>query len=299
MRLSMLDNIKIVAPLNEIGKLRQDGDGFTYLGKLKLAPVIDKRYYNISKHQTIFENLLITIDDSEISISNSLHKLVKGNNYSDFTFSELLKAIELIEDITGIAAKEFTLKKLEFALNIETSKPAYKYLEMFSDFKGKEFDKMRWGAFWYGIKYFFTEYALKVYDKTEFAKRKDGETTGKNILRFEIQYNRQRKIPIVKTLSDLKNSENLKALFKQYIETVDKLNAIGNEDFSKISNRERELYFAGGNSRFWMVEREANRHTAKDKRKHFRKIQQEIIPKDLITGFVTDLTDKFNLLLKS
>lgn len=299
MRLLMLDNIKIVAPLNGFNELKRDREGFLYLGKLKLAPVIDKRYYHISKYQTIVENLLITINDSEISVSNSLHKLIKGNNYSDFTFLELLNAIEIIEDITGISSNEFRLKKLEFAINIETSKPAYEYLETFSDFKGKEYDKMRWGGFWYGIKYFFTEYALKVYDKTEFAKRKDKEIADKNILRFEIQYNRQRKIPIVNTLSDLKKIENLKALFQQFIETVGKINALGSEDFSKISNRERELYFAGGNSRFWKVEKETNRNTAKDKRRKFRIIQQQIIPKNLMGGFENDLTEKFDLLIKS
>ena len=294
----MLDNLKIVASFSDFNLLQKDNSGFIYLGKLILVPVIDKRYYHITKYQTVIENLLFTITENEIIITNSLHKFIKGNNYSDLTFSELLNAIELIEEITGINAKEFIIKKLEFAINVITPNPAHQYLERFSNFKGREYDKMRIGAFWYGIKYFFTEYCLKIYDKSELIKRKDKENINKNILRFEIQYNRSRKIPIVSNLSELKDPAILKEMFKEFIETIKSIKCNGEEDFSLITPRERELYFAGEVSRFWNVEKALNRNTAKGKIAKYRKIQNKIVPKDLMAGFVNSITEKFNQLIE-
>lgn len=294
----MLDNLKIVASFDDFDLLQKDNSGFIYFGKLRLVPVIDKRHFHITKHQTVIENLLFTITENEIIITNSLHKFIKGNNYSDFTFSELLYAIELIEDITGVNANVFIIKKMEFAINIETPQPAYQYLERFSSFKGKEFDKMRIGAFWYGIKYFFTEYNLKIYDKSELTKRIDKEKIDKNILRFEIQYNRIRKIPIVNNLSELKDPEILKAIFKEFIETIENIKCSGDEDFSLITARERELYFAGSITRFWNVEKVLNRNTAKSKIAKYRDIQNRIVPKDLMNEFVKSITKKFNELIE-
>lgn len=294
----MLDNLKIVASFNDFVLLQKDNSGFIILGKLRFVPVIDKRYFHITKYQTVIENMLFTLTENELSITNSLHKFIKGNNYSDLTFSELLNAIEQIEEITEINAKEFIIKKLEFAINVITPHPAHQYLERFSNFKGREYDKMRIGAFWYGIKYFFTEYCLKIYDKSELIKRKDKENINKNILRFEIQYNRSRKIPIVNNLSELKDPAILKEIFKEFIETIESIKCSGDEDFSLITTRERELYFAGGITRFWNVEKVLNRNTAKSKIAKYREIQNRIVPKDLMTEFVNFITEKFNELIE-
>lgn len=293
----MLDNIKITAPLNDFNSLKKGDSGLVYLGNLELIPVIDNRLHYITKYQTVYRNLLLTVSENEIIISNSLHKFIKGNNYSDLKFTEIIKAIKEIEVITGIKSDRFMIKKLEFALNIETPLPAYRYLEQFSDYKGKEYDKMRAIAFWYGIKFFFTEYCVKIYDKTKLIKLKDKVSIQKNILRFEIQYTRSRKIPIANNLSDLEDPNTLQEIFNDFIRKYENIKCVEEDNLSIITSRERELYFAGKNQNFWKAEIALNVNTSKSKKCKYKKIKNKIVIRDLMFEFVSSMKEKFNYLI--
>lgn len=134
-------------------------------------------------------NLLITYyqRDSTITIKNSLHKYSKDNNYSEITFTELSKAISDIAYTVGIPASEFEVKRLEVGFNIETTEKPSTYLPLFTIFKNRELDKMKKDAFWYGVKWIFSEYQLKIYDKTEEVKRHDRIQLPQDILRFELR----------------------------------------------------------------------------------------------------------------
>lgn len=296
----MIDNIKNIADVSNVPKYI-DNDGNFIIGKLTLFPIIDPKTGDVVKYQLILQNILFTYYHREeiLTFSNSLQKLQKGNNYSDFSFLELQEAIKKIEKLTGINAKYFEVKKLEFALNIETDEKPHQYLPMFSDYRGKEFDKMKSNAFWYGNKYILTEYALKIYDKSEMIKRSEGISLDLNILRFETAYSRARKVPSIQTLADLKDKRKIKLLFIELINQVEKLNCIGNEDFSNVPSRDREMYFAGQNSRFWIAEKQLNKNTAKDKKKRYRDIQQKVAKKNLIDEFTEKLKQKFDQLIQS
>ena len=293
-----VDNITCVADVTGVRKSLTE-ENYLRIGKLTLIPIPCPKTGEIIKHQTIIKNLLFTFKENHLIVSNSLHKFFKGNNYSNFSYSELIKSIEKVEGLTGICSRQFEIKKMEFAVNITTEKPPHQYFPMFSDFKGREFDKMRSKAFWYGVKYHFTEYALKVYDKSEMVKRTERIAMNQNLLRFEIEYKKSRIIPHVKTLSDLKNREKIKGLFDELVKQVEQLNCEGSEDFSNINSRNREMYFAGQNSRFWKVEKGLNVNTAKSKKRKFREIQKRISPKNLISEFTDELEVTFNWLINT
>lgn len=294
----MFDNVSFVTDIDNIS-IDKDEQGNLIVGKVTLVPIPCPRTGEIIKYQGIFKNLRFTLKAGKLNIENSLHKFYKGNNYSDYSFSELMKTVNQIEKFTTIKAKELNIKKLEFALNIITDKPAYQYLPMFSDFKHKEYDKMKSNAFWYGIKYVFTEYTLKIYDKSEMVKRTESINLNQNILRFEIQYTRNRRLPSINTLADLINKEKIECLFEELINQVEKLNCIGDEDFSDISSRDREMYFAGQNGRFWDIEKELNRNTVKDKRKRYRAIQHKISKRNMIEEFAEKLKYKYKQLIET
>lgn len=296
----MIDKTTFIATIIDISSKCFSSDGNITIGKTTLVPILCPKARTTTKHQALVKNLLFTLKGDVLIISNSLHKFHKGNNYSDFSFLDLQVMIREIENLTGINAEYFEIRKLEFALNIETINKPYLYLPMFSDYKGKEFDKMKTKTgFWYGNKYKLSEYALKVYDKSEMIKRNEGIKLELNLLRFETEYSRVRKIPNIKTLADLKNKDNLQIIFNELINQVERLNCIGNEDFSNVSSRDREMYFAGQASRFWIAENMLNKETAKDKKKRYKAIQQKVSKKNLIEEFTKKLKQKFSQLIQS
>jgi len=50
------------------------------------------------KYFTFIKNLYVQVHYGEFSITNSLHKFYHGNNYKIFTFKEMKKAINMIDN---------------------------------------------------------------------------------------------------------------------------------------------------------------------------------------------------------
>lgn len=293
----MIDGIKISTPVSFFPS-DEVKPKFIKIGALKLIAIENLKSFEIMKYQCEHKNLLFTLNERELIIANSLHKFIKGNNYSDFSLSELIHAVNEIERITEIPASLFFIKKLEFSLNISVSLAPSEYLNWFSDFKGKEYDRMKANQLWYGIKYFFTEYSLKIYDKQRQVRIADRVDIHQKLLRFEVVYNRQRKLSVINRLSELREPVKVKEIFSDFIKMIEKLNCTGNEDFSKLRNGDRELYFAAKDPKYWKALKSHNIHTCKTNKKRFKEIQNRINPKDMTLDFVNSLTIKFNQLIE-
>lgn len=113
-------------------------------------------------YESEYKGLRIVLYDNKIEISNSLHKFYKGNNHSDFSYSELKKAIGMICEKFTIKANSWEIKKMEFGFCIVTPQPANRYLNCFSEYHFREFEKMKYRIKDYGRKCFMSEYAIKV-----------------------------------------------------------------------------------------------------------------------------------------
>lgn len=268
------------------------------VGNLVLFAVRDPGNNTIVRYQRKVENLMVTLNHSQLKISNSIHKFIEGENHSDFTFTKLIKSIEKIELLTGIPSNKFKINKLEFAINIQVEQNPTSYLHFFRRYKKYENDKMRHKNQWYGVKWPLTDYALKVYDKTFEVKKNMGVDIGDNILRFEIQYHRSRVIPDVNTLGDLKDKNVILVIFKDFFKKISKISIFDFEDYSELNSRERELYFAGNNPMFWRVER-LNRNTAKSKRKKFNEIVDKVGTDKIGKFFLLEIEKKFHQLIRS
>lgn len=295
----MIDNLKSAAKQVGLFPMEDEKPNFITIKQLKFTGIRSLKNFEIIKYQCQYKNLLLTLNERELIVTNSLHKLIKGNNYSDFRFSELMSAVNEIESITGISASEFKIRKLEFAINITVPIQATDYLTKFSDYKGREFDKMRDNQLWYGIKYIFTEYCLKIYDKSRQVKIADRIDINQNILRFEVVYNSIRKLSTINNLAELKDLKKINQLFSQFISIIKKINCIGNEDFTNFQNAERERYFAGQNPEYWKSLKSHNINTYKTNKKRYIDIQNKVNAKDLSEDFENDLTVKFNHLINS
>ncbi len=294
----MIDYISMVADICK-SQIQLNDRNFVSIGEIELFPDRNKRNGEIVQYQTKVQNLLFTLNGTRLRVSNSLHKFQKGNNYSDFRFSEIQSSINQIVKLTGVKADDFEIKKLEFSLNINVQTPPKDYLSYFSNFKRKEYDKMRAGVCWYGNKYILSEYALKIYDKTECTKRQDRITLPDNLLRFELQYLKSRKIPAVRVLSDLRIKENYYALFDEFIDKIKNISCMMEPNVSKLKSRDREIYFASRHPGFMKTENSINRRTCSYKIKRLNMALLRISEKNMIDEFCKNLEKKFANLIES
>lgn len=295
----MFDNIDIEAAIPDYIQSRIVIDRHSkdvWLGGIVLVPVKCLKTRIVTKYKAQIENLHITYfhRTSTIRVSNSIHKFAKGNNYSDMSFSELLHALQKIVEITGIDLEHWSIKKLEIGFNIETEKKGTEYLSLFSTFKNKTPDKMRNDAFWYGVKWFFTEYNIKIYDKTAEVKRHDRVLLDTNILRFEIAINRFRKIPFVKFLSDLQDKNKLRSLFDFFRSEVKRIEMIESVDLSQVGKeRDVEMFFASQNELYWQYQKKINPEGVKKKRNRYLRILDEVSTQNVMNEFIEKLNEKF------
>jgi len=259
----MIDFIVMVAPIEPFYAFNSFNP-FEWNG-LKFYPKFKKGI--LKGFESEYKDLRVILYYNKIQLSNSLHKFYKGNNYTDFTHSELIKAIHEICQMFKIEAEYWEIKKMEFGFNILTSKPAKEYLAFFMEYKEREFEKMKHRQIDYGRKCFLTEYALKIYDKSLQCKAMDSESISNKVLRVEFCYNQKRKLPKqIKTLADLIDKDKFKELFKDLNEAFIKVIYKDEVDFTNSTNEERILFYASLNPDFIKVEEQINKAETKVKR---------------------------------
>lgn len=296
----MIDNIGISSPITPTLEMQQ-GKNVICFGKLKF--VAERRKvepFDISHYATEYRNLYLQIRNEKIFISNSLHKFLKGNNYSDFSYSEIIESIDLIEEITGIKATEFSVSKLEFGLNIPIKMNIDTILKCIKTYKKRyAFKDMDKGSKTYGKNCELSEYKIKMYNKTFQVKTVDKITIPENILRFEIVYYKNRIIPNIRTLEDLRNPQKLLGLVERMKKYLRDITIEGEKNFSDVKKEERAYYFAGLNSEYWNVEKTMNKDKGKSKKKSFDRICNEITRVNYKDELMHLIEQKFNQLLGS
>lgn len=161
------------------------------------------------------KNLIVLVYPDRVVLKNSIHKYWHGNNYSDFTTSEFIDAINEICSLTGLNWWESHVKSIEYGCNlydIDTNG----IINSFKAYKRKDYYPMVYSGKKYGIKAEMQEFSIKGYDKTFEVKHHDKITLPQSIFRWECcvkkpVYFKNRKIPIstVRDLIDLSVLETL------------------------------------------------------------------------------------------
>ena len=145
-------------------------------------------------------NLSIIYAGERLQISGSLHKFMKGNNYSLFAYKEVKSALAILEKYVGITLDRFIVTQLELGVNFQMANEVEKYFPLFHSYKKHPFfymaplkgtSKLR------GCKCAMTDYTIKFYDKTFEVIRsgripkKDHAMIPHNIMRYEISITRK------------------------------------------------------------------------------------------------------------
>ncbi len=165
---------------------------------IELSPVkVNKKTEAFILGATI-KNIQFTVSSSRyLTISGSLHKFWKGDNFSFFTFEEAQLALAEISTTCGIPLENFIVTSIEIGINIKMKHDPKTYLNIIKSFKGLPFIPMTplsKTSQIRGVRCKLSEYDLKFYDKTfetirsEKIKVKDRVKIPSNLLRFEVAF---------------------------------------------------------------------------------------------------------------
>lgn len=70
-------------------------------------------------------------------------------------------------------------------------------------------------------------------------------------------------------------------------------------NLDKIENRDLELFFAGGNPKFWTEYAKQNKEVAKKRKQKYNKIRKERGISDLYKNVIDKATSKLNFLFRN
>jgi len=300
----LIDNIKVSLPIRLPSKFwKHAEDKKDFFKHFYIFP----RYHYIEKgllykYEGSLENLKITIFKKtetlpdRLIIENSWHKFLKGNNHTNYTFSDLEATVLNLEEILSLSIMEADIKRMEYGCNIKMqSETVYNYLFLA---RGKEFHNMLDNGEIYGKKLHRDKYTFKCYNKKYQSNLKDKD----GLLRIEMEskckgYLRSAKIPVVQ-VKDLLIRDNLKLLGKDLMKKYDLIEKRVIPDLDELTPNQMNLWAA-------MNERVTRNYYKKNKPNTFKKYKKklaEIIATanhEIHDEFTSKVTDKWNYLISN
>lgn len=280
----------------------QKGEKIVRFGKLDFVACNDNSNdpFPVKRYERKFKNLKFTITGNVLVVQNSLHKFYHGNNFSDFTFSELKKSIIEVEHLTEVNSKDWKITSMELGCNINLNTPALQLLNSVSNFRKKyAFDRMKSKNNLYGLICELIDFSVKLYAKCMQDRLTKKEIIETHLLRVEIIFNRQRKIGIISTLSDLLDQGKFITLAKDYLKILDDITFCGESDLTSFTSREREFFYAGQSPKFWQEEKKYCNDGGHDKRKRFDKLILQIPEPEIKREFIEQCSSKTYYLINS
>lgn len=259
--------------------------------------------YGVYTSTAKLENLDITIKTYNhrkpfITIKGSLHKYGKGNNYTDFDFTELQTTIRRLSDILQVTPESMVLHQIEFGVNITPPLPTIPFIDQIMSHKGIEYKLDHHKQTGYEKRFSRSHFEIKIYDKGLKEKLPDDH------LRIEINATKmaflQTKGIFLTTIADLLNMEFLKSLkvilltkISELIFTDDRINP------KDITNKkERAIFKERSNPRFWNIKMKRNHNRMAKSRflSEFDSIRRKYAPDDLKENFKNLVAEKWDLL---
>lgn len=251
----------------------------------------------IKKYIAKIEGIRIELYDNTLKISNSLHKFFKGNNHSDFYYSEIIQSIDLLGNILQISPSKMYITKLEFGIN-QFFDNYQVILNSINHYKNKEFDKMKSKSKCYGMKLSMEEVYIKIYNKSEQVYFLNRERISPNILRLEIGLS-GKQLSFIPNVEALKHFDILNKLKEKFLYYFDKIVFDEAYNLDKIENRDLELLYAGENPKFWTEYSRQNREVAKKRKQKYNKIRKERVIPNLHKNVMDKTTSKLNFLFRN
>jgi len=225
-----------------------------------------------------------------INIKGSFHKYSNDGvfNHNRFSIKKLFNVLEELTSNYGLNPNHCHLHNIEFGVNIILPFPVNDFLNAVVLFKGTEYNNRNFLSRGKMLKFIFSQYELKLYDKGMQYGCDD------NILRIEIkvirmEYLKYRRIDL-ECYSDLLNMEIANKLAILLTSAVEELLVYDSTvSIKRLSNRERIVFINGKNPRYWVELKTQSKEKFKYYLKSFRKIAIKYGTIDNIQKRVVDL----------
>ncbi len=241
----MYDTLKIKYRVTNLPNevLEQKEKSFIWNG-LKWCPTFNDKTKKVNGYKTSVNNLDLRLKGDTVFCNNSLQKWYMGNNYESFTYSQVVKALNRLDNILPFNVYNANIHYLAVGTVIEEE--AKPILDTWLRLNGKEPIPMLGANKQYGKKFYLTDYNVKGYDKTFEVKTHDRKKIGKSIFRFELEiYTRnlnKRKNPIgIYTVKDLIDKEKYKMLAEELLVKYEKIETQQSIPLSQLNNKDKEV----------------------------------------------------------
>lgn len=238
-----------------------------------------------------FNNFKIKIcPNGTVILNGSLHKYWKGENYSDFSHSDLVECIKKLSSDLEFNPKKARVQNIEFGVNINPLFNAYDFCQSVLTYKNKSFNTFQNNEIQIGFVCKRLQYSVKVYDKGRLEYTKN-----ENILRFEIKTHKMCfvKNAGIKTLSDVTNKDCLAVLGEIMNKIYADLIIFDQVNQCKLTIKEKEIFNVYSNPRKW---EKVNRSHRCRKKKHFNAIIEKHGLNQWKGKVAQMINDKWNML---
>lgn len=222
------------------------------------------------------------IKPHRIEIRGSFHKLWEGGtNYKDFCFLEFKSTVSILCDSLGIAPLDMNVHSFEIGLNILSPINTSTLLNGIKTLSGKTFDRDSFQGNGLEIRFEFTHYLVKIYNKGLQYNLPE------QILRFELKVKKMQYIQTkggnITTLENFLSGEWNQffgaLLIRQWENII--LCPEGSVDPGRIDNRRtRENFINGLNPNYWLS-LDSRKYNKQSKR--FNEVVVQLSPIDLHT----------------
>lgn len=210
----------------------------------------DTNYYPIKGN---INGMNYKITEKQAYICNSLHKYynlirygVKNNNYSDFTFDNVVFALnQLKNDYKGYNFDDTKIITLEFGVNIETNKPPKQIIENNIKFyKRRIHNTLKDSSFFSMKKFEYQDYVIKFYDKGLESH------LDKNLMRVEVVYHsKELKRLSINNINDLYDITIHQLLIDDFKKKIRKTLIV--DDYYHLDKKNRDYLYKHLNIDYW------------------------------------------------
>ena len=262
----LVDNLPKVFLAGELNYI--DWAGFEW------CPMLSSKN-KVKGYSAKLENLSLKMYGSELYVENSLQKFYMGNNYQDFTFTQVLDAFNTLNIKLPINIYNSILIRADVGVvvNHNTEKECSRWL----DYKGKLPIPMIRRNTIYGSQFRQTNSKFKAYNKAFETKHTANIKLQEQLMRVELQgnnrYYNKRTNPLgVYTVQDLINPVKFQKLGKILLNFYDTIKKKPNLDFSNWTTKELRLYAYMTNPDTAKAMKQHHKETFKKERNQYLKL---------------------------
>lgn len=180
----MLDDLSILQEIETPLEVREGSvvpfnfNGMTFVPRYSLDT-------KIIRYNARLDNLYLTIQGNQLRISNSWHKYLKGNNYSDYNLTDIEKTFDKLQVNLGGILNNGEIRKISYGCVIEEN--PYLNFPKWKSYKTKKPVQMHNKGVIYGASFEMTDYKIKGYDKTYEVLKHNKIDLNKNLFRVECE----------------------------------------------------------------------------------------------------------------